>query len=133
MEKRWVLKKSADAEIVKMLSSALNISRPLANLLAQRGVETYDEAERFFRPELSHLHDPFVMKDMDKAVSRIQEAIKKGEKIIVYGDYDVDGTTAVAVVYSFLKQFHRKTEFYIPDRYDEGYGISYMPLNRVLN
>ncbi|RLD32270.1 MAG: single-stranded-DNA-specific exonuclease RecJ [Bacteroidetes bacterium] len=132
MEKRWVLKKSADAEIVKMLSSALNISRPLANLLAQRGVETYDEAERFFRPELSHLHDPFVMKDMDKAVSRIQEAIKKGEKIIVYGDYDVDGTTAVAVVYSFLKQFHRKTEFYIPDRYDEGYGISYKGIDYAI-
>ncbi len=133
MDKRWVIKKNADREIVEALASALNISVPVANLLAQRGVKTFDEAKRFFRPELDHLHDPFIMKDMDKAVGRIMEAMEKGEKIIVYGDYDVDGTTAVAVVYSFLKQFHRKTEFYIPDRYDEGYGISYKGIDYAIH
>ena len=125
MEKRWVLKKTTDIEAVKQLSSALNISERLSSLLVQRGVKTYDEAKRFFRPSLKHLHDPFLMKDMDVAVDRILEAHKKGEKIMVYGDYDVDGTTAVALVYSFIRRFHKKIEFYIPDRYKEGYGISY--------
>ncbi len=125
MEKRWVLKKTTDKEAVKQLSSALNISERLSSLLVQRGVKTYDQAKRFFRPSLKYLHDPFLMKDMDKAVNRILQAHENGEKIMVYGDYDVDGTTAVALLYSFLKRFHKKIEFYIPDRYKEGYGISY--------
>ena len=132
MEKRWVLNNNADNEVVERLTSELNISKPLASLLNQRGVETYDEAKRFFRPHLDHLHDPFLMKDMDKAVDRILKAVSLGEKIVVYGDYDVDGTTAVSLVYSFLKQFHRKLEFYIPDRYEEGYGISYKGIDHAL-
>jgi single-stranded-DNA-specific exonuclease len=132
MEKRWVVKDSADNEVVERLASELNISKPLANLLGQRGIKTFEESRQFFRPKLEDLHDPFLMKDMDKAVGRIQEAFDRGEKIIVYGDYDVDGTTAVAVVYSFLKQFHRKIEFYIPDRYNEGYGISYKGIDYAI-
>ena len=105
----------------------LGIDRNLAILLIQRGVTTFDEAKAFFRPSLNTLHDPFLMKDMDKAVNRIEKAIADKEKILVYGDYDVDGTTAVALVYLYLKRFFNKKriEFYIPDRYEEGYGISY--------
>jgi len=125
MEKRWVVKKTTDTEAVRQLSSALNINERLSALLVQRGVKTYDDAKRFFRPSLEHLHDPFLMKDMDRAVDRILKAHEQGEKIMVYGDYDVDGTTAVALVYSFIRRFHKKIEFYIPDRYKEGYGISY--------
>lgn len=132
MEKRWVLNNNADNEVVVRLASEVNISKPLAGLLNLRGVETYDEAKRFFRPHLDHLHDPFLMKDMDKAVNRILKAVSLGEKIVVYGDYDVDGTTAVSLVYSFLKQFHRKLEFYIPDRYEEGYGISYKGIDHAI-
>lgn len=132
MEKRWVLNNNADIEVVERLTSELNISKPLASLLNQRGVKTYEEAKRFFRPHLDHLHDPFLMKDMDKAVDRILKAVSLGQKIVVYGDYDVDGTTAVSLVYSFLKQFHRKLEFYIPDRYEEGYGISYKGIDHAI-
>ncbi len=132
MEKRWVLNNNVDNEVVERLSSELNISKPLTSLLNQRGVETYDEAKRFFRPHLDYLHDPFLMKDMDKAVNRILMAVSLGEKIVVYGDYDVDGTTAVSLVYSFLKHFHRKLEFYIPDRYEEGYGISYKGIDHAI-
>lgn len=124
MEKRWVLKENGDPEIVDQLCSQLGIDENLVQLLVQRGVTTFEEARDFFRPSLDNLHDPFLMKDMDKAVQRIEDAFKKDEKILVYGDYDVDGTTAVALVYSFLKQHHSKLEFYIPDRYKEGYGIS---------
>jgi len=104
----------------------LGIDKNLATLLVQRGVTTFDEAKTFFRPTLESLHDPFLMKDMDKAVDRIEKAIANKEKVLVYGDYDVDGTTAVAVVYLYLKRFFnkKKIEFYIPDRYEEGYGIS---------
>jgi len=124
MEKRWVIKEKGDAEIIERLSKELDISEPLANLLAQRGIKSFEEARTFFRPDYSQLHDPFLMKDMDKAVARIQKAIKLKEKILVYGDYDVDGTTAVALVYSFLKKIGAQLDFYIPDRYAEGYGIS---------
>jgi len=133
MEKHWVINKNADNEVVERLSSELNINKPLAGLLNQRGVNTYDEAKRFFRPHLDHLHDPFLMKDMDKAVDRVLKAINYSEKIVIYGDYDVDGTTAVSLVYSFLKQHHRKLEFYIPDRYEEGYGISYKGIDHAIN
>ncbi len=125
IDKRWVIKPQGESEKVANLSSALNIPPVLANLLVQRGIETYNEATRFFNPKLSDLHDPFLMKDMDKAVERIDQAVKRGEKIMVYGDYDVDGCTAVALVYTFLRsRGHQNLTFYIPDRYTEGYGIS---------
>ncbi|HOY33476.1 MAG TPA: single-stranded-DNA-specific exonuclease RecJ [Bacteroidales bacterium] len=125
MEKRWVLKQLGNNELIMQLANDLNVSFPIANLLYQRDITTFEEARSFFRPELSHLHDPFLMKDMDKAVGRIEKAIKENEKILVYGDYDVDGTSAVALVFSFLKNFCSKIDFYIPDRYQEGYGISF--------
>jgi single-stranded-DNA-specific exonuclease len=124
MEKRWEILPQGDEQIVKHLQEVLKIEPTLSNLLAQRGISNYDEARKFFRPELSQLHDPFLMQDMDKAVARIEEAINRREKILVYGDYDVDGTTAVALVYSFLKKLYSQVDFYIPDRYKEGYGIS---------
>ncbi len=107
----------------------LNINPTLAGLLAQRDIETFDEAKSFFRPSLDNLHDPFLMNDMKVAVERIEAAIRKGEKILVYGDYDVDGTTAVALVYSFFKNYYDNIDFYIPDRYEEGYGISYKSID----
>lgn len=127
METRWIIAKDVDNQVVRSLSESLGIDEILANLLVQRGITTYDEAKNFFRPSLEHLHDPFLMKDMDKAVDRLQKAMNYGEKILIYGDYDVDGTTAVALIYTYLKNFinKKKIEFYIPDRYDEGYGISY--------
>ena len=127
METKWVLNKEADNQLVEKISKELNIDANLATLLVQRGITTYDEAKTFFRPSLSQLHDPFLMTDMDKAVERVLRAINEGEKLLVDGDYDVDGTTAVAVVYTYLKPFFKKKkiEFYIPDRYEEGYGISH--------
>jgi single-stranded-DNA-specific exonuclease len=125
MEKRWVLKQQGELPLVQQLSTELNIDPPLANLLLQRGIRSFDEAKVFFRPSLSDLHDPFLMKDMDKAIARIESAIQKQEKILVYGDYDVDGTTAVALVYTFFHKFYNHLDFYIPDRYIEGYGISF--------
>ncbi len=125
MEKRWTIKEKPDNQVVDALAKELNIGPKLVGLLVQRGVNTFEEARSFFRPKLEELHDPFLMKDMDKAVDRILKAAKNNENIMVYGDYDVDGTTAVSLVYLFLKIFHKKVEFYIPDRYAEGYGISY--------
>ena len=109
---------------VKRLSAALNVNMVIARLLVQRGIKTFGEAKSFFRPRLSDLHDPFLMKDMEKAVARIEMAIKNKEKVIVYGDYDVDGTTSVAMMYTFLRSRIEEIEYYIPDRYSEGYGIS---------
>lgn len=129
MEKRWVLKERGDFETVRKLQNELNINIHLANLLVQRGIRTFDEAKAFFRPQLSDLHDPFLMKDMDIAIERIENAIANNEKILVYGDYDVDGTSAVALVYSFLKEQYSEVDFYIPDRYSEGYGISYQGID----
>ena len=129
MEKRWVLKKKPDIEVVEQLSKQLNINKTLSELLIHRGINTFEEARSFFRPQLSDLIDPFLMKDMDKAVNRVNYAKQHGEKIMVYGDYDVDGTTAVSIVYSFLKNYHKKVDFYIPDRYLEGYGISYIGID----
>jgi single-stranded-DNA-specific exonuclease len=125
VEKRWNIKYKSNNEAVSNLQTALNVDRVVATLLYHRNVTTFDQAKYFFRPELRSLHDPFLMKDMDKAISRIEKAIKKGEKILVFGDYDVDGTTAVATVYSFFKKFYSETAYYIPDRYKEGYGISF--------
>jgi len=124
MDKRWIIKERGDEIVIGHLSNELNIDQHLANLLVQRGIHTFDQAKAFFRPRLEELYDPFLMKDMDKAVTRIEEALKKGEKILVYGDYDVDGTTAVSLVYLFLRKLTDKANFYIPDRYNEGYGIS---------
>ena len=125
IEKRWVVKSQGDAKAVAELSTGLGISPVLANLLVQRGIDTLDKAERFFNPRLEELHDPFLMKDMERAVERIERAVKNNEKIMVYGDYDVDGTTAVALVYTFLRRLgHDNLRFYIPDRYNEGYGVS---------
>ncbi len=124
MEKRWKINGSSDEEKVEHLSTELGIDRYLANLLVQRGVETFEEAKAFFRPSYDHLHNPFLMKDMDKAVTRLEKAIEAQEKVVIYGDYDVDGTTSVALVYSFLKPYFKDISFYIPNRYDEGYGIS---------
>ncbi len=119
------MKDTADPETVSRLASELGVDRVLAELLAQRGISTFEQARAFFRPDLANLHDPFLMKDMDKAVARVEQAVLKGERILVYGDYDVDGTTAVALVYSFLYKYTKNIDFYIPDRYDEGYGVSY--------
>ena len=125
IEKRWVVKPQGDSEAVAKLASVLRISPVLANLLVQRGIDTVEKADKFFKPSLADLHDPFLMKDMDKAVERVERAVRNREKIMVYGDYDVDGTTAVALVYKFLRQIgHKDLLFYIPDRYTEGYGIS---------
>ena len=124
-EKKWVLREGADAGVVRQLSSELGVDPVLAELLVQRGVYTFEQARAFFRPNLADLHDPFLMADMDKAVERVHDAIISGEKILVYGDYDVDGTTAVSLVYSFLRRLTKAVDFYIPERYDEGYGVSY--------
>ena len=125
VEKIWKLREGADVENVRQLSSELGVDPVLAELLVQRGVCTFEQARSFFRPNLSDLHDPFLMQDMDKAVERVRQAVVSGEKILVYGDYDVDGTTAVSLVYSFLRRLTRQIDFYIPERYDEGYGVSY--------
>lgn len=122
---RWILKEAADAEKVGRLATEVGIDKVLADLLVKRGVNSFEEARAFFRPSLKDLHDPFLMKDMDIAVERLHRAITSGEKILIYGDYDVDGTTAVALVYSFVHRFTKNVDFYIPDRYDEGYGVSY--------
>ena len=124
-EKKWILKNVADEETVTRLSSELGIDPVLTRLLVQRGVGTFQEARAFFRPSLDNLYDPFLMKDMDKAVARVEAAVSSGEKILVYGDYDVDGTTAVSLVYSFLRRLTVNVDFYVPDRYEEGYGVSY--------
>ncbi len=122
---RWTLKAKPSPEKVKVLASQLKVSELIATLLVQRGIENYDQARQFFRPSLDDLHDPYLMKDMDKAVARIENAIEKGENILVFGDYDVDGTTAVSLVSSYLRSYYPNVATYIPDRYDEGYGISY--------
>jgi single-stranded-DNA-specific exonuclease len=124
MDRIWNLKPQGDQNDIKHLSAALNVSMVIANLLAQRGIKTFNEAKTFFRPRLTDLHDPFLMKDMDKAVERLEIAIQKQEKVMIYGDYDVDGTTSVAMMYLFLKEYLSNIDFYIPDRYSEGYGIS---------
>jgi single-stranded-DNA-specific exonuclease len=124
VEKNWVIKSQGSEAEVLALSRSLGISKALANLLVQRGITTFDAAKAFFRPELSQLHDPFLMKDMDVAVERILAAIAGGEGVLVYGDYDVDGTTAVALMYSFLKDHLKNLDYYIPNRYNEGYGVS---------
>ena len=133
MTKRWTQKTEPDIQKVDEISSAININKTLSGILVQRGVSSYEAAKKFFRPQYADLHDPFIMKDMDKAIERINKAISSGEKILVYGDYDVDGTTSVATVYSFFKSRYEHLDFYIPDRYTEGYGISFMAIDWASN
>ena len=133
IEKRWVVKPQGDRAVVESLSAQLGMPTVLTNLLVQRGIDTMEKAKKFFSPSLRDLHDPFLMKDMDKAVERIERAVKAGEKVMIYGDYDVDGTTAVALVYKFLSQIgHKNLLFYIPDRYVDGYGISIRSIEHAL-
>ncbi|SEA58508.1 single-stranded-DNA-specific exonuclease RecJ [Bizionia paragorgiae] len=122
---RWTLKPKPKQETVSSLQQALQVEPAIASLLVQRGIETFDQAKYFFRPSLSDLHDPYLMKDMDKAVQRIEQAISNSENILVYGDYDVDGTTAVSLMSSYLLSDYPNVATYIPDRYDEGYGVSF--------
>lgn len=123
---RWNLQQKPPKEKVQALKESLSVNEAIATLLVQRGVETFDDAKKFFRPSLNDLHNPYLMKDMEKAVERIARAITKNEKILIFGDYDVDGTTAVSLLYSFFKNtYNNKVTTYIPDRYTEGYGISY--------
>ncbi|MGV7105871.1 single-stranded-DNA-specific exonuclease RecJ [Flavobacterium sp. U410] len=122
---RWKLKSKPKKEKVQALQKALQVDEIIATLLVQRGIETFEQAKQFFRPTLEDLHDPYLMKDMDKAVNRIERAIANGENILVFGDYDVDGTTAVSLVSSYLKTITPNVATYIPDRYAEGYGVSY--------
>lgn len=129
VEKKWILRESADRQTVRQLSSELGVDPVLAELLVQRGVNTFQQARSFFRPSLDDLHDPFLMKDMEEAVGRVHQAVVSRERILVYGDYDVDGTTAVSLVYSFLRRLTPAIDFYIPERYDEGYGVSYKGIN----
>lgn len=121
---RWTLKPKPEPSKIKHLSQALQVDESIAQLLLQRGIKSYEDAKHFFRPSLDQLHDPFLMKDMDKAVVRIEKAISEGENIMVFGDYDVDGTSAVALMASYLKTRTETVTTYIPDRYDEGYGVS---------
>ena len=121
---RWTLRAQPEKDKIDYLTGVLNVNTLVASLLIQRGIDDFDNAKKFFRPQLSDLHDPFLMKDMDKAVDRIEQAIERNENIIVYGDYDVDGTTAVALLSSYLLQKYPRVATYIPDRYSEGYGVS---------
>ena len=126
---QWKLKPEPDYQITAKLAQELGIDNTLSKILVQRGIETYDQAKTYFRPSLTDLHNPYLMKDMDVAVKRIEEAISKDQNILVYGDYDVDGTTAVSLLSSYLKTLYPNIATYIPDRYDEGYGISYQGID----
>ncbi|MDR2886388.1 MAG: single-stranded-DNA-specific exonuclease RecJ [Bacteroidales bacterium] len=132
MDRKWIISEQGASSAVDKLSAELGVSGLLANLMVQRGITTFSEAKNFFRPDIGHLHDPFLMKGMNIAVDRISTAIKKNEKILVYGDYDVDGTTAVALMYSFLREQYSNVGYYIPDRYKEGYGVSFEGIDYAL-
>ena len=124
MEKRWLIKKPAKQDLIAKLIEEVKVPRPIANIMAQRGIESFDDAKAFFRPDLKNLHDPFLMLNMDLAVNRIEQAIASNENILIYGDYDVDGTSAVTLVFDYLSKDYGQIGYYIPDRYKEGYGIS---------
>lgn len=124
MEKKWLLREGGDESVVTTLATEMAVPATIANLMVQRGITKKKQAEEFFNPSLKSLHDPFLMKDMNRAVDRISTAIARNEKILVYGDYDVDGTTSVAMMYAFLRERHTSLDYYIPDRYHEGYGLS---------
>ena len=124
MTTRWIYKDEVDEEALAQLAQEINVNPTISKILIQRNITDFEQAKEFFRPSLDKLHDPFLMRDMEKALKRIKQAMDKKQKILIYGDYDVDGTTSVALVYGFLKNFYSEIEFYIPDRYKEGYGIS---------
>ena len=130
---RWIIKPNPEEKSVKKISDDLGVDLNIASLLVNRGITNFEEAKDFFRPKLSSLHDPYMMKDMDKAVSRIQSALTKNEQILVYGDYDVDGTTSVAMMASYLENKTKKIDTYIPDRFNEGYGISYKGIDYAVD
>ncbi len=129
VERKWIVSEPGNPALVRQLAAEVGIDQVLANLLVQRGIKTFDQAREFFRPSLDRLHDPFLMKDMDSAVERLEKAVSAKENILVYGDYDVDGTTAVALVYTFLSQLTSNIDYYIPERYSEGYGVSYQGID----
>ena len=129
MNSRWTIKPNPNPDIVNSLMQSLGVGKPIARLLAQRGINSFEEAKKFFRPNLKDLHDPYLMRDMDKAVARIEKALAEEENIMVYGDYDVDGTTSVALMSSYLKTRYPNVATYIPDRYNEGYGVSYQGID----
>jgi single-stranded-DNA-specific exonuclease len=131
MSKNWIIQTPPSNSIIEELKQTLCISDVLAQILAQKGIHTYDAAKDFFRPRLDQLHDPFLLKDMDRAVTRIVQAIENKERILLFGDYDVDGTSAVAVFWNVLSQYHELLDFYIPDRYIEGYGVSTLGIDRA--
>lgn len=131
MQKRWLISNLPDPRQTESLSQALNVNGVISNILVQRGIRTFDEAQYFFRPKLEDLHDPFLMQDMHAAVDRIDQAMQKGEKILLFGDYDVDGTTAVAVMWNVLTEHYEKIDYYIPDRYAEGYGVSFQGIDHA--
>ncbi|POY39414.1 single-stranded-DNA-specific exonuclease RecJ [Solitalea longa] len=131
MDKRWITHSEYNNEVVDLLEQELNVSPVIAKLLQKRDINTFEDAKSFFRPDINHLHDPFLMMDMEKAIIRIEQAIKNQEKILVYGDYDVDGTTSVSLVYSFFKKFYNHLNYYIPDRYKEGYGVSFQGIDHA--
>ncbi|UKJ08360.1 single-stranded-DNA-specific exonuclease RecJ [Solitalea lacus] len=129
MDKRWITHSDYNNEVIDLLTQELNVSPIIAQLLERQGITSFEEAKCFFRPDINHLHDPFLMKDMESAIERIEAAIKSNEKILIYGDYDVDGTTSVSLVYSFFRKFYNHLDYYIPDRYKEGYGISFQGID----
>ena len=124
MTNRWIYNEMPEAELIEELSVAINVNKKIATILIQRGISTFEESKNFFRPSLDNLHNPFLMKDMEKSIERIMLAMSENEKVLIYGDYDVDGTTSVALVYGFLRNFYGHLDYYIPDRYKEGYGLS---------
>ena len=124
LQKTWLLKPEPDTQDVCLLQKELGVHETICKLLAQRKINSLEKAKRFFRPSKQNIHNPMVMKNMPEAIERIKKAIDKKEKILIYGDYDVDGTTAVAMVFSFFKDFYTNLSYYVPDRYTEGYGIS---------
>ncbi len=132
MNRQWILKPEPDISLITRLAEEINVSKPIANILLSRNIKTLQEAKAFFRPDLQQLHDPMLMKDMDKAVERLIKAIEKQEKIMLYGDYDVDGTTSVAMCFSFFRDFYPHVIYYIPDRYAEGYGVSQKGIDYAL-
>lgn len=133
MQKQWRAKPEPDKKTVEALAASINVNKVLSGILVQRGIDDFEKAKNFFRPQYAHMHDPFIMKGMTKAVERIDEALEKNQKILIYGDYDVDGTTAVATVYDFFSKRFKEIEYYIPDRYTEGYGISFMAIDWASN
>ncbi|MFO7878576.1 MAG: single-stranded-DNA-specific exonuclease RecJ [Bacteroidota bacterium] len=133
MERKWILKANVTGDEVSKLATSLNLDFHLASLLIQRNIRNFEQAKAFFRPSLDDLHDPFLMEDMDKAIARLNKAIGNKEKILVYGDYDVDGTTSVSLVYNYLSNLNKEIDYYVPDRYNEGYGISFEGLKYAVD